>query len=380
MVWLFAVSVGFVLYTYALYPLILAILAKGHELPKPLPTTEDNPLPTVSIVIAAHNEKASLPVKLASLEHLDYPEELIELIIVSDGSTDGTEEFLTEQFSNSEKKSFIHYAESKGKCGALNEGVAQATGDVILFMDARQAVSPNVAKALVPYLADKSIGAATGELVLSEGNSLEAGNFGLYWRYEKWIRENETRLFSIAGVTGALYAIRREDFIPNIVGTLLDDFETPISLLKQGKKTLFVPGAYAFDESNDDLALEFRRKVRNLAGNWQSYAKNSWLYSPSKNPIWWQFCSHKLARLLVPFAMIVSFVSALIGALMGNGFLQLALFAQVVIYVLTAASYANLPGTNNKVLNFFKVFVQLNAAAFVGTVRFFGSKRQISWR
>lgn len=380
MVWLFALSVFFVLYTYALYPLILAFKAKGRSMPEPMPTTTDNPLPSVSIVIAAHNEKASLPVKLASLEHLDYPEELLELIIVSDGSTDGTEDYLTEQFDKHDKRTFIHYKESKGKCGALNEGVAKATGDVILFMDARQAVSPNVAMALVPYLADKSIGAATGELVLSEGNSLEAGNFGLYWRYEKWIRENETKLFSIAGVSGALYAIRREDFIPNKLGTLLDDFETPISLLKQGKKTLFVPGAYAYDETNDDLALEFRRKVRNLAGNWQSYAKNSWLYSPSENPIWWQFCSHKLARLLVPFAMIIAFFAALIGALMGDGFLQFALLMQLLIYALTGASYAGLPGTNNKVINFFKVFVQLNAAAFVGTVRFFGSKRAISWR
>lgn len=349
-------------------------------MPTPMPTTADNPLPSVSIVIAAHNEKASLPVKLASLEHLDYPEELLELIIVSDGSSDGTEDYLAEQFGTHEKKTFIHYAESKGKCGALNEGVAKATGDVILFMDARQAVSPNVAMALVPYLADKSIGAATGELVLSEGNSLEAGNFGLYWRYEKWIRENETKLFSIAGVSGALYAIRREDFIPNKLGTLLDDFETPISLLKQGKKTLFVPGAYAYDETNDDLALEFRRKVRNLAGNWQSYSKNSWLYSPTENPIWWQFCSHKLARLLVPFAMIIAFFSALIGALMGDGFLQFALLMQLIIYALTGASYAGIPGTNNKVINFFKVFVQLNAAAFVGTIRYFGSKRAISWR
>lgn len=380
MVWLFLIAIGFIVYTYALFPALLHLRARGKTHPEPKPITADNPLPSVSIVIAAHNEKASLPGKLASLEALDYPADKIELIIVSDGSTDGTAEFLNEMFNNHANRICIHYEQSKGKCGALNEGVARATGDVILFMDARQVVSPNVAMALVPYLADKSIGAATGELILSEDSSLEAANFGLYWRYEKSIRVNETRLFSTTGVTGALYAIRREDFIPNVIGTLLDDFETPISLLKQGKRTLFIPGAYAFDKANDDLALEFRRKVRNLAGNWESFMKNKWLFSPTKNPVFLQFVSHKLFRLLVPFAMIIALLSALAGAFMGNTFLVFGLIAQLVIYVLTGAAYVGLPGTENRLLNFFKVFLQLNAAAFVATVRFFGSKQEISWR
>ena len=380
MVWLFFIAVGFIAYTYLLFPALLHWRAHGKPMPKPMPTTADNPLPSVSIVIAAHNEKASLPGKLAALESLDYPADKIEWIIVSDGSTDGTAEFLNKAFSGHDNRTCVHYEQSKGKCGALNEGVACATGDIILFMDARQVVSPNVAMALVPYLADKSVGAATGELVLSEDSSLEAANFGLYWRYEKSIRVNETRLFSTTGVTGALYAIRREDFIPNVLGTLLDDFETPISLLKQGKRTLFIPGAYAFDKANDDLALEFRRKVRNLAGNWQSFMKNLWLFSPSKNPVFWQFASHKLFRLLVPFAMIIALVSALAGALGGSAFLSYALLTQLVLYALAGASYAGLPGTKNRVLNFFKVFLQLNAAALVATVRFFGSKQAISWK
>ena len=380
MVWLFFIATGFIVYTYAIFPVLVHLRAQGKPLPVPLPTTADNPLPTVSIVIAAYNEKASLPVKLSSLEALDYPADKIEWIIVSDGSTDGTAEFLHEAFRDHENRICIHYEQSRGKCGALNEGVARATGDVILFMDARQAVSPNVAMALVPYLADKSIGAATGELILSEDSSLEAANFGLYWRYEKSIRVNETRLFSTTGVTGALYAIRREDFIPNVLGTLLDDFETPISLLKQGKRTLFIPGAYAFDKANDDLALEFRRKVRNLAGNWQSFMKNIWLFNPGKNPVFWQFVSHKLFRLLVPFAMIIALLSALAGALMGNVFLSYALLVQLALYALAGASYAGLPGTKNRLLNFLKVFLQLNAAALVATIRFFGSKQAISWR
>ncbi|MFK7860525.1 MAG: glycosyltransferase family 2 protein [Granulosicoccus sp.] len=380
MIWVFSVAFSFVLYTYAVFPVFLYLRAMGKPLPKPQATCSDSLLPSVSIVIAAHNERASLPAKLVSLKSLDYPAEKIEWVIVSDGSTDGTAEFLNSEFAEHANRTCIHYEKSIGKCGALNIGVAKATGDVIVFMDARQIISSNAVRVLVPYLADKSIGAATGELILSEDSSLDAANFGLYWRYEKWIRENETRLFSTTGVTGALYAIRREDFLPNPIGTLLDDFETPISLLKQGKRTLYVPGAYAFDKTNDDLDLEFRRKVRTLAGNWQSFMKNPWLFLPNKNPVWAQFLSHKLFRLLVPFAMIIALLSATAGALMGDLFLQLMLAAQLALYALAGASYAGIPGTSNKLLNFFKVFLQLNAAALVATWHFFGSSRAVSWR
>ena len=380
MIWVFLASIGFILYTYAIFPLVLHLRAMGKELPYPEHLSTDDDLPTVSIVIAAHNERPALPDKLLSLAKLDYPPEKLEVVIVSDGSTDGTGDYLQKIFANHDNRTCIHYEQSKGKCGALNEGVAAATGDVILFMDARQVISNNAARALVPYLTDPSVGAASGELILSEDSSLEAANFGLYWRYEKWIRENETKLKSCTGVTGALYAIRREDFIPNKLGTLLDDFETPISLLKQGKRTLYIPGAYAFDTANDDLALEFRRKVRNLGGNWQSFMKNKWLFNPMANPVWLQFISHKLFRLLVPFAMIAALVSSIAGALGGSVFLLLMLLIQAVLYALAGASYAGLPGTSNKVLNFFKVFLQLNAAALVATFRYFGSKQAISWR
>lgn len=371
---IFLLSALFIVYTYALFPVFLHLKARRQE-----PLTVDTPSewPTVSIVIAAHNEAANLPAKLASLEQLDYPPELLEWIIVSDGSTDDTHAVLSAAFAGHPSRHVKHLEKSLGKCGALNEGVAIASNDIILFMDARQPVSENAVKQLVPYLANEQVGAVSGELVLSDDTSLEAGNFGLYWRYEKWIRDNESRLFSTTGATGALYAIRRADFIPNKVGTLLDDFNTPVSLLKQGKRTLFVPGAYAFDKAVDDIKLEFRRKVRNLAGNWQSFQTNAWLFNPKRNPVWWQFLSHKLFRLLVPYAMI----AALLSSALGDGlFLNTMLVLQLAFYAVAAASYANLPGTGNKLFNMIKIFIQLNAAAFVATGRYFMSPKVISWR
>lgn len=374
---LFILAAFFVVYVYALFPVILHLRAMGKpELSAPDPDV----WPTVSIVIAAHNEAKNLPIKFESLENLDYPVDLIEWVVVSDGSTDDTKSVVGSWFDAHENRTLLHLDKSLGKCGALNEGVAIATGDIILFMDARQPVSSNTAKRLIPFLNDPTIGAATGELILSEDSSLEAANFGLYWRYEKWIRDNQSRLFSTTGVTGALYAIRRKDFKPNPVGTLLDDFDTPVGLLKDHKRTVFVPGAYAYDAAADDIHQEFRRKVRNLGGNWQSFSHNPWLYNPAKNPVWVQFVSHKLGRLLVPWALIIALLTALIGALSGSAFLTLMLLLQVVFYAVAISSYLDLPFARAKILNFPKIFVQMNAAALVGTLKYFFSKKAISWR
>ena len=371
---LFILACVFILYTYALFPLLLHW--KARKMPE-LEAVEPKTWPTVSIVIAAHNEARNLPQKFASLEALDYPKNLVEWVFVSDGSTDGTDQVLQATFFDRPNCKYTHLANSIGKCGALNHGVDLASGDIIVFMDARQKVSSNALKKLVPHLLNPYVGAASGELVLAEDSSLEAGNFGLYWRYEKWIRENESRLFSTTGVTGALYAIRRSDFQHNALGTLLDDFDTPIKMLKQGKRTLFIPGAYAFDKAADDIKQEFRRKVRNLAGNWQSFLKHPWLFSRSRNPVWWQFLSHKVFRLFIPYALILAFVSSALGQ---GPLLKTAFVAQLVFYALAAASYLGLPGTSNKLLSMIKVFTQLNAAAFVATLRYFLSARRISWR
>ncbi len=371
---LFLIAALFIVYTYALFPLLLALKARRKSALKP-PTVET--WPRVSIVIAAHNEAENLPHKLESLELLDYPSDLVEWIVVSDGSTDNTHDLLKSTFNNHPNRHVKQLPKSLGKCGALNAGVAMATGDIIVFMDARQKVSSNALKALVPYLSNEDIGAVSGELILTDENSLEAGNLGLYWRYEKWIRDNESRLFSTTGATGALYAIRRADFKPNKIGTLLDDFDTPVSLLAQSKRTLFISGAYAYDKANNDIKLEFRRKVRNLAGNWQSFQTNKWLFNPTKNKVWWQFLSHKVFRLLVPFAMIAAFISSALG---DNVFLNAMLTLQLLFYAVALAGYTNLPGTKNKLFNFVSVFIQLNAAALVATIRFFSSKEAISWR
>ncbi len=369
----FIFSVFFIVYTYALFPIYLHLKAKRCE---PLKPQEPESWPTVSIVIAAHNDIGNLPGKIATLAELDYPSELTEWVIVSDGSTDGSLELLEQEFADFPNRHVLHLDTALGKCGALNAGVAMATGDILVFMDTRQKVSSNTIKKLVPYLDNPDVGAVSGELVIADDNGQEDGNFGLYWRYEKWIRDNESRLFSTTGATGALYSIRRKDYIPNKLGTILDDFETPLSLLKQGMRTLFVQGAYAYDKPSVDSKHEFSRKVRTNSGSWQTFRNNPWLFSPSKNPVWWQFLSHRLFRQLVPFAMITAFITALVGQ---GIFLNTMLVLQIIFYAVAAASYFQLPGMGNKLFNIIGVFVQLNMAAFVASIKFFIIRKEISW-
>jgi len=376
MTFLFLLYAGFCVYTYALFPLILHVRARWASARDPgetLDAASAAELPSVSIVVAAHDEAATLPTKLASLAALDYPSGRLETIIVSDGSTDATRAILEAAAVGNPALRVLHYEPAAGKPTALNAGVAAATGDVLVFMDARQTVSANAVRALVARLRDPAVGAASGELVLS-GDDGEAASVGLYWRYEKWIRLAESRLFSTTGATGALYAIRREHWVPHLPDVLLDDFETPVHLLRRGLRTVFEPAARAFDRAESDVDGEFRRKVRTLAGNYQSFARHTWLFDPSENPVWWQFLSHKVFRLLVPYALIGALVTAALG---DTAFLDAMLWLQVAFY---GVGLAGLAGLGGRASGLVRTFVQLNAAAVVGAWRYATGGASVRWR
>src|SRR5207244_2295701 len=152
---------------------------------------------------------------------------------------------------------------------------------------------------LVENFADPEVGAASGELVLVDDNREEAtSDVGLYWKYEKWIRSMESGVHSVVGATGAIYAIRRELYRDLRGDTLLDDVCTPMQILFQGKRVVFDPSAKAMDTVSCCPKAEFGRKVRTLAGNYQLVTQMPELLLPGRNPVFWQFCSHKLGRLV----------------------------------------------------------------------------------
>lgn len=378
----FLASAIFCVYTYLVFPVMLHLRAKKIHLSgsrarldgSTPPTTWPNKLPLVSIVIAAHNEAENLPRKILSLEALDYPAHLLECIFVSDGSTDNTVNLLAEACDRHDLWQLHHYAQAAGKPTALNLGVSQARGDVIVFMDARQTVAPPAIRALVRRLQNDEIGAVSGELVLHDDLGREAANVGLYWKYEKWIRDNESRLFSTTGATGALYAIRRADFQPLPADALLDDFDTPVSLLRKGKRTVLEPAAQVYDQAEADSGKEFKRKVRTLTGNFQSFSRHRWLFDPRLNPVWWQFLCHKVFRLLVPYALVLALLSCLIGNTL---FLRAMLIGQIAFYGLGVLGFL---GVNNRLTSIIKLFMQLNAAAALGGWRALQGRSAVRWK
>lgn len=349
----FWLCTAIVLYTYVLYPCAIWILAKvapARSFPPSFTNT-----PTISVIVAVHNERDRIERKVANLEDLDYPHELTQLVFASDGSTDGTNEILR-------SRPGIAFVECPrgGKAAAINAGVARATGAILVFTDARQDLAPDAATYLVRALADPKVGVVSGELNHRDAATGAAQSIGIYWRYERFIRTHESAFFSCVGASGALYAMRRADFEPLRPGTILDDFEGPMVTVRRRRRIVLETRATVYDDLEAELAGERRRKVRTLAGNFQSFARNRWLFSPRANRIWWQFLSHKVGRLVVPYALIGALGTAWL--LPGPMYRAFAL-AQTTFYLIALAALASETVRRSKLASAAGLFLDTNVAA-----------------
>jgi cellulose synthase/poly-beta-1,6-N-acetylglucosamine synthase-like glycosyltransferase len=298
---LFLLAAGWVCYVLFGYPLLLVALNRRT----PPPHAKRFEPKTVTVLLAVHNGERWLRSKLESVLALDYPRELLRVLVISDGSTDHTVA-IAEEFSGCGVDCIA--VPKGGKALALNAGLACAGSDIIFFTDVRQPLERQSLRELVANFADPRVGVVSGELIIREGNSLSEVNVGLYWKYEKWIRVQLSRLDSGLGATGCIYAMRRDLTRPLPAGCLLDDVFLPLCAFFQGYRVLLDTSARAFDEPSK-LESEFRRKVRTLAGVYQLIGYFPELLGP-KNRMWVHFVSHKLGRLLVPWALIVVAVTA----------------------------------------------------------------------
>jgi biofilm PGA synthesis N-glycosyltransferase PgaC len=353
---LFWISVAVVFYAYFGYPLL--VLAW----PRKRPIARRPLTPKVSFVIAARDEQDRIDGKIRHLLELPYPAELREVIVVSDGSTDQTAVRLQAWEGHSAVKT-THYNEHRGKACALELGVSQAKGDILVFTDVRQRLASGALERLLENFADPEVGCASGELRFST-ESRPGLKTTLYWMYERWLRRQESLIGSSVGATGAFYAIRRELFEPLPEGLLLDDVYTPLRLALSGWRVVHEPRAVVYDEEAAGERQEFERKVRTLTGNYQLLRCLPGLWSFRTVSL--QFFSHKLMRLVVPVFLVVGAVS--------NGFLtgpfyRAALVAQAVFYG-AAVLGAALPKTAPRFVGIPHAFVLLNGAALVATVNF----------
>jgi poly-beta-1,6-N-acetyl-D-glucosamine synthase len=365
---LFWFSIILVLYTYLLYPIWLFFRSRR----RPRPVRSKPIFPRISIVIAVRNEEKYLETKLHNLQQLHYPGELVETFVVSDGSTDQTNDILGNCADS--RVHAILLTGHGGKAEALNRAIEAVNGDIVVFMDARQRVGTDSIKTLVESFADPVVGCVSGALVLGDGEGTSPRGVGSYWKIEKAIRYWESASDSAVGATGALYAVRRS-LIPRLpAGLILDDVFIPMEVARRGGRVIFEPRALVWDSLPSNPRQEFRRKVRTLFGNYQLLRVAPWLLT-IKNPLRFEFVSHKVCRLAVPFALI----GMILSSIFLSGFVyRLPLAAAIGVGTLGVFASLRVPlGVASRLTDLALAFVLLNTAAIVAFFYFAVGKKRV---
>lgn len=298
---LFLLSAAFAVYVLFLYPVLVRILARRRGQPvKKAPTRK-----TVSVIIVVRNGEAFLEAKLRSVLALRYPRELMEILVVSDGSEDRTDE-IARSFADQGVE--LLRIPRGGKCAGLNAGIPRTSHEILMLTDVRQTLDPDSLQQLINCYADPAVGVASGTLHIREGESQAEVDVGLYREFENWLRNQLSQVDSIFGATGSFYTMRRELAFPLAPEALLDDVCLPLGAFFQGYRLIIDPAAKAYDFPTS-LHTEFRRKVRTLAGNYQLFEYYPQLLT-SANRMRWHFLSYKLGRLLLPFALLIMLITS----------------------------------------------------------------------
>jgi cellulose synthase/poly-beta-1,6-N-acetylglucosamine synthase-like glycosyltransferase len=318
----FWVSVGAIVYTHLGYPLVLRTLVATRRRPTLSPGTWDEP-PRVSLIVAAYDEQEVIAAKVANALALDYPRERLELIVASDGSTDATAER-----ARAAGADLVLELPRGGKVAAQNAAAARASGEILAFSDANSVWAPDALRHLVEPFADPAVGYACGQVRFLDpaGGNLE----GSYWRYEMALREMESGLAGVTAGNGAIYAVRRGDYIP-LPPAGSHDLSLPFLLAKRGRRSLYVPWAGAEEKMVPTLEGELARKRRMMVGLWDIVVGEGMLRPGGYSPLYaFELASHRLLRYATPLLHLLA-----LGA-------NVALLGQGWVYAVTLAAQAAL--------------------------------------
>ena len=367
---LFACAVSGLVYTYVLYPALLLLIPERRDRARPLST-----LPTVSVIIPFHNEERWVIRKIENTLTWNYPSDRLQVIAVSDGSTDRTTGLLQQYV---DRVRLVAYPSRQGKPTALNLGVAQGTGEVLVFTDANVFPHPDAVRTLVQRYADASVGGVCGNIALQADGSQEPLGEGLYMKYERWLYERESRVLTMVAPDGALFSIRRPLFAPLPSDTITDDFTLALGVLAQGQRVVYEPAAAGVEIVVPDVRAEFRRKIRMIAGGYQTL----WRYRRQLNPfsrpaVAWQLLSHKLLRWLVPLFLFVALASA--STARQNPVMALALAIQIVFYGLALCGWLSQSLRRWMPVYVPYYFCAVNMAAAIGLWRYLLGRQSVTW-
>jgi cellulose synthase/poly-beta-1,6-N-acetylglucosamine synthase-like glycosyltransferase len=302
--------VAIVVYVYAGYPLILLVLARRGDVPT---VRHEEPLPSVTLLISAFNEEECIAAKLDNCLSLDYPKDRLQIIVISDASSDATDSIVAGY--EDRDICLLRMDQRRGKTLGLNAGVEQAQGDVVVFSDANAMYREDALRELVARFADPEIGAVIGESSYVEPDSDAGRSESLYWRYETAIKLLESRRGSVVGGDGAIYAVRRLLYRP-MSADALSDFVNPLRVVQEGYRCIYEPKALSYEETAGAFSKEYRRKVRIVNRAWRALMSMKELLNPFRFGLFsWQVISHKLLRWLVPIFLVSAFLvnSVLLG-------------------------------------------------------------------
>ncbi len=363
----FWLLLGLVAFAYAGYPLLLALLVPVAKRPPKC----DDVTPSVTLLIPAYNEERSLGAKLESCVALDYPKDRLQVIVLSDGSTDGTNA-IAASFAR-HGYGLMAFKENRGKLAVLRDGLAAATGEIVAFSDAASRLAPDALRRLVRPFADPAVGCVSGAYRVLRPHAARLGpQEGLYWRYETFIKRCESGLGSTLGAHGSLYAIRRE-LCPDLARIRTnDDYEIPVHIVARGHRVVYAPDAVASEEAEEMGG--FARRVRIAVGNWRQLRLIPLLLWPPRPWLLFTFVAHKFLRLIGPWCLM----AALAINLFLTGPLYLAtLVAQLAFYILALAGAFRILHPAFLKLPFY--FCMINAAYIVGLARLLTGSGRVRW-
>lgn len=368
---LFVVSLGFVLYTYVAYPLwigFLALRAPRGETPEPLCW------PALAVLVPAYNEGRCIAEKINNILASDYPAPL-RIVVVCDGQGDDTAE--RARAAGGDRVEVVVLAQRRGKMAAINRGFELIDEEVVILTDADTLFAPDAVRHLVTPLADPRVGAVSGSVALVDETTGFAKGLGMYQRYECWLRRNESASGSAIGVSGALFAMRRTCFRALPEDTILDDVALPFEAMRRGFTIKYEGSARAFERASGNPRQEYARKRRTLAGNVQLLARYADLLLPLHHGVSLRFWSHKVFRLIVPYALFGIFIGSF--GLSGQ-VLVAALTLQTVFYGLALLA-ATFPA--RRVLSSLGslpyAFCTLNWAAVAGAYAYLSEQQKGAW-
>jgi cellulose synthase/poly-beta-1,6-N-acetylglucosamine synthase-like glycosyltransferase len=373
---LFWILAGLVAYVYLAYYFLLFVLARLF------PTTslsENGFLPSVSLLISVYNERQVIRQKLENALALDYPQNSLEILVVSDCSEDGSDEIVSEFAPLGVQ--LVRQAQRLGKSAGLNLGVSRAAGEILIFSDANAIYQPDAARQLVRHFADPRVGYVVGNARYVEryGAEPSAESEGLYWKLETWLKEKESGFGSVVGGDGAIYAIRREFFTP-LLPTDINDFLNPLQIIARGYRGVYEPRAVCYEEAGDSFEKEFGRKVRIISRAFNALRRAPAVLLPWTQPRHWlALLSHKLLRWFAPLFLILLLLTNLF--LLHSALYRVTLLLQFLFYVLAAAGWIiqkrkKVP----KILYLPYYFCLVNLASLFGVVKSFRGTLSPTWQ